>query len=387
MDKNEKDFIELLSSFLNSSNPNGTSFDWQELLNLSKINNVVGIIAHQIKLLPKSCCSNEKIKQEFNRYLAASIFKYDTKEEVVKIIKDIFNSNQIDFILVKGAVIKDYYPVPELRTSGDIDVIVREEQFEKVYDVFNNANCEILTYLPFVIEAQIDDVTVEIHKGADVFGNYFDNIFALAEKNGCEYYLDNYQQMLYVFLHLIKHLRSNGAGIRMLMDIDVCVRGINNFDEIKFLNMCKNAGVEQCGNAIFSLCKNWFDTPINSYYTLENEFVDLMAKGFLYNGTFGFEQKGYGGFYLSRASKDGKIGLKEQLYAFLRLMFPSLKILRTTFNYLDKYPFLLPFAYIHRFFIGVFKRGKHSLKTFDEIKNPDSSSKIVSMIQAELKIK
>lgn len=389
MDNNEMNFINLVSSFLNSSNPSGTSFDWKKIYDIAYINNVVGIIGNEIKKLPLEQQPDGEIKKLFKRHIAASIFKYDTKVELQQKLKAIFTENNIDYLLVKGAAIACYYPVPELRTSGDIDVIVREEQFEKVYDVINDLECENITYLPFVIECEIDGVTVEIHKGADVFGNYFDDIFALADNNGCEYCLDNYHQMLYVFLHLTKHLRSNGAGIRMLMDIDVCIREIKDFDAEKFLNMCKVAGAEQCGKVLLSICKYWFNTPISSYFTLEEiiEVSDLFVKGFLYGGTFGFENKGYGAMYLAGASKNGNIGKKEKICAFINWLFPPVRILKMTFDYVNKYPILIPFAYVHRFFVGLIRHNSNTKNTLKEIKNSNPSAVISSKIMDELNIK
>lgn len=41
----------------------------------------------------------------------------------------------IDHILFKGYVIKDYYPIPELRSYGGIDFVIRLEDREKSHQL------------------------------------------------------------------------------------------------------------------------------------------------------------------------------------------------------------------------------------------------------------
>lgn len=44
---------------------------------------------------------------------------------------EVLSQAEIDHLLVKGAVLRFLYPSPELRTSGDTDVVVRLSDYEK----------------------------------------------------------------------------------------------------------------------------------------------------------------------------------------------------------------------------------------------------------------
>lgn len=388
MNKNEKDFINLISSFLNSSTPEVRDYNWKEIFNYAYINHIVGVISSQMLSLPSDAV-DKNARVHYKKYLAKSVVDYEERKKAKEYIISFMSDNNFDFMFVKGVAIRDYYPIPELRTSGDIDVIVRENQFEKIYDVLNGLKCSSLVYLPFVIEVEINGITVEIHKGADVFGNYFDDcIFDVADNEGNYYTLDMYYQLLYVLLHLVRHLQATGAGIRMLMDIDVCIRAIDNFDMQKFLAMCNDAGVGYCAEVILSLCKLWFNTPVNTSINLENnqEMVDVFASGFLNGGTFGFKNNNYSGVYLSMSSASGNFGVKEKMKAFLHWLFPPVDIIKEMFFYANKYPFLIPFAYFHRFVNGALRNKKNTATTIKGIANPNSASISISKILSELKL-
>lgn len=385
MNKNEKDFIDLVSFYLNSSTPENNEYDWKEIFNLAYINNIVGIISSQIVALPNV---DKKIKLHYKKYVAKSVVDYEHRQKAKDELKAFFEENNFDYMFVKGMAINEYYPVPELRTSGDIDVVVREKQFEDIVSVYKSTNKPIESLNGVTLIIPIDDVTVEIHRNADVFGSYFDDIFDRTNQNDHLYSLDLYNQLLYILLHLVKHLRSMGAGIRMLMDMDVCVRAIDNFDQQKFLNMCKEAGIEYCAKVILSLCNYWFNTPISPLVDMseKQELVELLSNVFLHGGTFGYENNSYAGRYLAISSKNGQIGKREKIKAIIGWIFPPVWIIKRTFGYAIKYPILIPFAYAHRFVIAVFKHKKHLSTTAKGIINPNSAPMDISKIRFELNI-
>lgn len=387
MDNNGKYFIYLISCFLNSKAPTDASNDWEEIYRLADINNVTGIIANEIKQMPNDFRPQGNIKSYFNQNLGKTIQRYEVNKKAQDKIKSFMCENDIDFAFVKGSSVREFYPVPELRTSGDIDIIVRKENFDSVLKIFKRSDCEILQANPNVIVLNVYGVEVEIHKDADVLGNYYNGrIFDISSKNGNEYLLDNYDRLLYVILHLAKHLKDRGAGIRMLMDMDVCIRSIDNFDEQRLINMCTDAGIEKCSKMLLSLLKFWFDTPVSKHYDLNDDLVDLLANAFLYGGVFGFGNNNLGSHYVAQASNTNTVSTKDKIRAFFRWLFPPVSSAKNMYFYSSKHKILIPLAYLQRFFEGVFIRGKHSLNTAKEIAKSNDTAMIESQILSELDI-
>ncbi len=96
--------------------------NYEALIKISKRHDILSIIAYI--LLNRNYINNEELK----KVSYVSIYRYETqKYKILKLIEEL-NSNKIDFILLKGAVIRDYYLEPYLRTSCDIDVLIKEKQ-------------------------------------------------------------------------------------------------------------------------------------------------------------------------------------------------------------------------------------------------------------------
>ena len=57
-------------------------------------------------------------------------FRHDTENVSV-----LFSAQEIKHIMLKGAVIKGMYPKSEMRTSCDIDILINEDDLEKLLEV------------------------------------------------------------------------------------------------------------------------------------------------------------------------------------------------------------------------------------------------------------
>ena len=98
--------------------------------------------------------------------------------------------------------------------------------------------------------------------------------------------------------------------------------------------------------------KQFFDVDISESNVPKKDseqFVEYM----MINGVFGKQ----GNDIVPQAAKheDDSIG------GLRKILFPTVKMLDYRYKYLKKFPFLLPFAWIHRMFSAVF-RWKYSFK-------------------------
>ncbi len=379
MTDNKAQFLYLLNCFLNGKIPDSKHYDWQGIYKLSSIHNTTAIITQTAKLLPKECQPSGEIRSAFNQQLGLTLLDYDKKCSAIDKIKTILNANAIDYIIVKGAVLSDFYSIPQLRTSGDIDVILRSNAFDDNIAALMNQGINLIHDDYYTKTFEISDCNIEMHRDADVDNKYFDDIFSLCRVSGCEYSLDDYHHLLYIVCHLCKHLAYTGAGVRMLADIDVLVRHIDNFDEAKFLALCQSAGIEYTAKIILTLCNLWFDTPIASKIQLDENTLHMFVRVMLDGGVFGLEQSNLGGYLVAKNSH-GRLGAFGKIMALFKWVFPSAEYVRTYYDYSRKHRFLIPLAYLNRIFDAVFKRRKHTAKTTAQI----FQSNELPMIQSEL---
>lgn len=385
MTNNEKYFLNLISCFLNSVQPKGKSENWKEIYELGQSQQLIGIIGQCVKMLPAQDQPKSSVLKVFSQIVGKTISYNDEKTQAQKELQNFFESNSIDYLFVKGESVSKFYPIPDLRLSSDIDVIVREDKFDEVVSLIKKTDYKIVADVTKTFEIEINGYAVEIHRDSDVFGRYFDNIFDKCDNEGCRYWLNPYDNLMYVILHLVKHLSSYGAGLKMLMDIDVCIRSIDNFDVDYFLDECEKAGVRKCTEILFAICKLWFATPVDIDVIISDEMLGALEKTFLRGGVYGFELNSLGGLYLSRTGTQA-ITFRDRIKAFLILLFPSVDTIIYRYPYVEKHRILIPFGYIQRFFEAVFQRGGHSLNTIKDISSSGNDALMIEQIKNELDI-
>ncbi len=370
-------FIELLSSFVNRSVPKGKKVDFSELFRLADIHDVGGIIANQLKLVETEYLPEGEVKSFFNQSLGYTVKNYALRENAYEMTRDFLNSCKCNYLFVKGINIKRYYPQPELRTSGDIDVIVEENALEELYAEAKKRGLIIKEYVSHTLTLMLFNTEIEIHSQPDVNGNYFDDIFSVAEKTDeFECKLSDYDELLFVICHLAKHLSYRGAGIRMLLDVDLIIRGINDFDGERFFSLCEKANILKTSEILTSLCKLWFNTPIKSSVEIDGELLLKLENVFLDGGSFGYEISSVPAKYLGS-------GGNSKLKIILKMAFPGRDYLKICYPYYKKHAFLYPVARLNRLADGLFKKKN---KAKNALKYSSSASVIQLEVLRELEI-
>ncbi|MCR5208045.1 MAG: nucleotidyltransferase family protein [Eubacterium sp.] len=386
----EKEYlVYLLSCFLGGNKPEGRKTEWNEIYRLAEINDIEAIVASEIKKLDSAYAPEGELRSRFNQQLGQSIIHSERRDEAYKRLNAFLDGVAFERIFVKGIVLCNFYPAKELRTSGDIDVILRENDFNRLEELNENGTLSEygltdFKYTPVTCSVSADGLMIELHRNADVFGSYFDTIFDIAEKkSGYIRELDGYNHLLYVMCHLAKHLKERGAGIRMLLDIDVLIRHIENFDESCFYSLCSEAKIESTARMILSYCNYCFNTPVSDSSDIKEnkDMRDLFASVFIDGGSFGFAASNNATLHLNNSSVSGEINKRARLKILLRYVFPPACYVREYYAYSVKHKALVPLAYINRIFDAVFKRSERSVKTLKEINRLDGKdTKIKSLI-------
>ncbi|MDE6471143.1 MAG: nucleotidyltransferase family protein [Eubacterium sp.] len=391
MNNNEKYFVTLISSHLNNIPPAPPAdIDWEEIFNLSNIHNVCAITANQILLLDKEFQPEAQILSKFRQQLGYTLIDSDGKEKALSYLKSLLSENEIEFILVKGAILKELYPIKELRTSSDIDVIVKNNDLERLRSVLNeNADCIITNDTEKEVSFSYIEQNIEVHSTLDTDNTYFEKIFDMCEKRGYEYKISNEDHLLYVLCHIIKHFSAFGAGIKMFMDIDVIIRNTDDIDYNKFIEKCRQINIETFAKASLALCHSWFDTPVATEIDLSSDFKlkELFENEIISSGNFGYSKRNTGDYYINKEmNKNGKNNLSTKLKALITLFFPSMDYLKNHYRYSAKCPLLLPIAWLSRLLSAVFKRNKQSKNTIRTILNSGAESEQYKQLLNELNV-
>ena len=388
MNEQKEYFIYLLACFLSGEMPQGRAVDFEELYHLADIHDIGAIVATEIKLLEPAFQPTGKIASEFTQTIGITLREHTHRERAYQLVKGMLDSAAIPHLFVKGIVIKDGYPIPELRTSGDIDVIVQCENLKPLLDAIITESAITLT------ERTTETVTavcngsgakIEFHLYADVGNDYYNDIFSLAvPDDGYTYRLDDYDHLLYIICHLAKHLAYRGAGIRMLMDIDVAVRKTEAFDEESLLTRCEQAHIRKTAEALLSLCNYWFHTPVTAKidFTAETGLLEKFEQVMLDGGSFGYEQNAIPVSYL----ETDKDSVFSRVKVLLKMAFPSKEYLRLCYPYYHHHAWLYPVARVNRLLDGLFKKRKAATGAVKQMRHNSGASSAQLALLNELEI-
>ena len=393
MDNTQKFFIHLLSAYLNNSPPlPDAQADWMGVFKLGELHNVTAMLTLSIKKLPAESRPPEKIFSLFKQALGMTLQSYENKLSGIEILTEILNKNNVKHLFVKGAAIREYYPYGEVRTSGDTDVIVESQNLKKASDLLINSGFELVQSDDVQTVLDYKDEEYEVKTYLDGVNkdceSFFDNPFN--DKTKCVdkslYYLDNTYHLVYIISHFLRHLTVGGVGIRQLMDVDILLRNAD-IDLERFYKTVKELGIEKSSKVLISLCKEYFDTPVDIDYEIDEELKESLENVMIKGGVFGFAISDHGTSRLVKTlNKSEKSGFSASLKAFFSMLFPSKEYLYRTYKYCKKCHILLPVAYFQRLFEAVFKRGKSNSKAVKNLFSNNETALQISDIIKELNI-
>ena len=90
-------------------------------------------------------CDNSDIKKAWKEALYSNIYTYSNLVNVQNQILDMFKANNILVVVVKGTSAAKYYPKPQLRTMGDIDLLVKPDSYERAIKCLMDVGCVEMT--------------------------------------------------------------------------------------------------------------------------------------------------------------------------------------------------------------------------------------------------
>ena len=201
------------------------------IYNFSKfhdIANVVGDYLLQNEVF--SANSNpqlEEVLSKFRYQQMLSVLRYERTKHIYEKACTCLEKSKVPFIPLKGAIIRELYPRPDMRTSCDIDILVREKDFDRAVKALSPIAKPMGKQQNYDVHLESEGgEQIELHyqlisevKQKNSFVNY---VWSTArKKDGYDYFFEMTKEcfMAYFIFHMAKHFKSGGCGIRILMDL------------------------------------------------------------------------------------------------------------------------------------------------------------------------
>ena len=274
-------------------------------------------------------------------------------------------------LVVKGILCRELYPKPDLRISADEDLLVSEEELPAVLEVLRKAGMTAADPDAEQVLACRDSRTglyLELHRtlfpaSSEVYGGlnrFFEDAFANAVQVPLEgrvvWSLCPEEHLLYLILHSFKHFLHSGFGIRQVCDI--CLFTHRYGEEVDWPRLAQR--LEQARAEVFAAnllaigrkylgfsaypeaVERWM-AGFGEKLDCEDLLADLLASGIYGSSSL---PRQHSSLITLNAAKDGAAG--RGAHRVLRTAFPPRKDMLKAYPYLERYPWLLPAAWVQR---------------------------------------
>ena len=364
MNYTEKTLIDILNASIHKKKVNiqlYNEINWDEMLKLSVEHNVTSLVYYGLKNsnlienIPSDIINDFK-KQTF----FSSSFQLKHINNISEVLR-LFHKNDIETVVLKGLVVRNFYPNAEFRTMGDADIVVKKEKLDKAINLLRDLGYEEYERTNVDICFIKGSSRIELHwnlinQGRVNGGENFENNIwneLITVKVGDEDALSlNYEDLaVHLFVHLIKHLADKGCGIRHFCDLVVLLE--SKEDEINwdsFWQKINEYKLEKSTKIVFYICTEYLGMNIkykvDSKKYINEKYLEMLLKDIMNHGVFGKNNEEEA---LARSAAfncdEKKVSPLQQ---YLKVFFPPVKRLMKNYPYSEKYKILVPVAYIHR---------------------------------------
>ena len=356
-------FISLIKNCIVDTNDGDSDYQLlseeqlKSILKLAKDHSLLPIIATELDKFSSNY--SDGIKEELRNAQFSSLYSHEKLVYELESICDVFEKEKIPYIKLKGSRIKLFYPEPWMRTSGDLDILVREEDIPRAIDALVSqlnyrkdkdnyhdiplyAPSGILLELHFSIKEHMDNMD-------KVLIQVWDNSYR-SSTDSFEYLQSNEFFIFHQIAHMAYHFVSGGCGIRPFIDVYLLRKKLE-FDDAKVREFCRQAELETFYDCVLKVIEVWFGDRES------DELTDMLSEFIFDGGTFGNQMN-------QLAVKENQSG-NHFRYICSRIFVPYDHLV-VNYPNLKKHKWLMPFYEVKRW--TTIMDSKIRKKSMNEIK-------------------
>lgn len=364
--------------------------DWDALYEIADKQAISGVIYAQLKAMADCGASVPvEVLRRFHEAFYSDVYYAANREAILHDVLQAHTSSGVRAIPFKGWLLKDYWPAPELRQMGDIDLIISPEDRQKSDDVMMVLgyhrmvdNHAVWTYYERDLEFEIHDHMFyeQLSNHVDYIG-YFDNVWDYVDPD-----LDEGFHLLYTFAHMAKHITNKGIGFRAFLDlVFMCRCSESRIDWLWLQNELKKLQLYDFAVTCISLCNQWFGVtlPIPTP-PVDSAFYEFTTAKVFSDGIFGLQNVQN---CASNAAKEIKRTSAPYWYGALKLtvknLFPAYRDMQliSWYHFVDGRPWLLPAAWVYRWGYCLTHKRENSLamlrEPFEKRKTIEKRQKLI----------
>lgn len=357
--------IEILRCFASENSKQKLNIEKEcmdELFSLAKKHGVIGIVAYVLN--EHELFESEEQQHKFMHEYDRTVMNMLSRETSALRLSQKLCELSIQHIFFKGMAVAEAYPIPSLRTYGDVDIMIHPQDVKRLSDYMNSQK-----YNHFVADEGVVNVFYknrehyEFHTNLNVSNiknvEVFSAIWENTSGEGALRFNHNFH-LSYLITHLEKHVYGSGAGVRMYLDIALYINKYKEFIDIqKVRELLSRCGLEKFLNTVLYVCHKWFSLELPQWVeALKKDVYAQMCKFTFSGGVFGDTSDSLTAENALRQNM-AKNEKRARTRFILHRIFPSFTELSRLYPKYSGKPYLAPVAWINHLF-RFFKDKKYS---------------------------
>ena len=316
----------------------------ESLFSLSKkhdLAHLIGLGLQQNGMIGKgSACYDS-----FMQAQALAVYRYENADYAFKELCAAFEAAQVPFLPLKGTVLRSLYPLAWMRTSCDIDILVRHTDVQRAaqhlrercgYTIKAKGPHDISLVAPNGQRLELHYSLIEEDRAGQakaVLDTVWDRVLL---REGSSFWYEMTDEMFYFYhiSHMAKHFENGGCGIRPFIDLWMLDR-LPGMDAKKREALLEQGGLLRFAGAVCRLSRVWLEGEDKDTVTAKMESFILHGGKY---GTAGNRA------YVQHQKKGGRYR-----YILSRIFVPYSR-LQFLYPVLQRQRWLMPFMQVRRWF-------------------------------------
>ena len=279
-----------------------TKEEWRLVYAESERQTVQGLCYLGLRYLPDEYYPPQSI---VSQWMSATIAIKEVNEKVRTVTATVcekLNKVGVTPVLMKGQAVAKYYEQPSLRSCGDIDLYISDnQQFEVASSLLESEQIPFRRAADGSVSFELNEVEVELHRDLiDVQRPRSKRLFSLLmeeEPFRTMRLIDDVEMkvpsplitLLMLNAHIMKHVFTVGIGLRQFCDLARAYHILNEqYDHVKYASVIQELGLAKWSAQLHGLLTQYFGLSIEEL-PYKSETVDssrLIHKVFEW-GNFG----------------------------------------------------------------------------------------------------
>jgi len=350
--------------------------DWAAVFHEAQQQTILPLVFEASLMLPKHLQPPARIIKAFDasviRQVAGNQFLMVAQDKVL----ETFAREKIPCVVLKGSSVSVYYPKPELRVLGDIDLLVSKESLEKAGESllglgYRQIECAVVYHvaykgrgghveLHFETTYLLDNAAVQTARL--LMADAVSAAFQAAWGRYSFPVLSPERQAVLLLLHIQQHMKASGIGLRHLCDFIMYLAGIDSDVWVhRVVPVLIRAGLYRFAQALAKTGVLWLGLPaarVPWCMDVREDVCRALLMEFLRSGNFGVKDAGH---RASAVLSSDKSGQRTSRFLPLTLIRNINLAARKHYPITRTFPLILPLFWVYlpmNYLWGEMKKGR-----------------------------